>query len=82
MGVFCATGHMWALCGGWYVRMRLTQRMVCTCMCVSYVDDGVQVGVIGASQSEPHTSVTALHTCVCMYVCLLACLLTWNYHLP
>ena len=28
---------------------------------------------IGASLSKPHTSVTALHTCVCMYVCLLAC---------
>ena len=27
--------------------------------------------IIGASLSEPHTSVTALHTCVC--VCLLAC---------
>ena len=30
--------------------------------------------VIGASMSEPHISVTALHTCVCMLVCLLACL--------
>ena len=26
--------------------------------------------VIGASRSEPHTSVTALHTCVCIYACL------------
>ena len=25
--------------------------------------------MIGASLSEPHTSVTALRTCVCMYVC-------------
>ena len=29
--------------------------------------------VIGASMSEPHISVTALRTCVCMLVCLLAC---------
>ena len=31
--------------------------------------------LIGASLSEPHTSVTSLHPCVCMFVCLLACLL-------
>ena len=30
--------------------------------------------IIGASLSEPHTSVTALRTCVCMFACLLACL--------
>ena len=30
--------------------------------------------LIGASLSEPHTNVTALHTCVCMYVCLSVCL--------
>ena len=30
--------------------------------------------MIGASLSEPHTSVTSLHTCVCMLACLLACL--------
>ena len=29
--------------------------------------------IIGASLSEPHTSVTALHTCVCMSACL------WTY---
>ena len=37
---------------------------------------------IGASLSEPHTSVTALHTFVCIYACLLACLdrpLTVNF---
>ena len=27
--------------------------------------------IIGASLSEPHTSVTLLHTCVCMLACLL-----------
>jgi len=32
--------------------------------------------IIGASLSEPHTSMTSLHTCV--YVCLLA----WTDHLP
>ena len=26
--------------------------------------------IIGASLSEPHTSVTALSTCVCIYACL------------
>jgi len=31
-------------------------------------------GIIGASLSEPHTSVTSLHLCVCMFACLLACL--------
>ena len=30
--------------------------------------------MIGVSLSEPHTSMTALHTCVCMFACLLACL--------
>ena len=34
--------------------------------------------IIGVSLSEPHTSVTALRTCVCM----LACLLAWTDHLP
>ena len=33
--------------------------------------------LIGASLSEPHTSVTSLHTCVCM----LACLLAWTDHI-
>ena len=32
---------------------------------------------VGASLSEPHTSVPALHTCVCIYACLLA----WTDHL-
>ena len=38
--------------------------------------------VIGASLSEPHTSVTSLRTRVCIYLCLLACLdqpLTGNF---
>ena len=26
--------------------------------------------VIGASLSEPHTSVSSMHTCVCMFACL------------
>ena len=30
--------------------------------------------IVGASLSEPHTSVTALCTCMCMYVCLSVCL--------
>ena len=30
-------------------------------------------GVIGVSLSKPHTSRTALCTCMCMFVCLLAC---------
>ena len=34
---------------------------------------------IGASLSEPHTSVTALRTCVCMLACLLGCLLAAIY---
>ena len=34
--------------------------------------------LFGASLSEPHTSVTALH--MCMY--MLVCLLVWTYHLP
>ena len=35
---------------------------------------GERVWVIGASLSEPHTSVTALRMCVCMLAYLLACL--------
>ena len=31
----------------------------------------IVVIIIGASLSEPHTSVTALSTCVCIYACLL-----------
>ena len=38
--------------------------------------------VIGMSLSKPHTSVTALRTCACMFACLLACLLAWTNHLP
>ena len=34
----------------------------------------VCVRLVGASLSEPHTSVTALRTCVCMYVCMSVCL--------
>ena len=33
--------------------------------------------MIGVSLSEPHTSVTALRTCVCVHACLLACLLAY-----
>ena len=41
------------------------------------------VHIIGVSLSEPHPSVTSLHPCVCMYVCLvLACLLgPTTYHM-
>ena len=42
----------------------------------------VAVHIFGASLSEPHTSVTALRTCVCMLACLFACLdrpLTVNF---
>ena len=35
--------------------------------------------LIGASLSEPHTNVTALRTCVCMYVCMSVCLFTAIY---
>ena len=38
--------------------------------------------IIGASLSEPHTSVTSLRTRVCIYLCLLARLLAWTDHLP
>ena len=38
--------------------------------------------IVGASLSEPHTSVTSLRTRVCIYLCLLACLLAWTDHLP
>ena len=40
----------------------------------------VQMNVIGASMSVPHTSVTALRTCMCMVACLLAYLLEAIYH--
>ena len=33
-----------------------------------------QIEVVGVSLSEPNTSMTALHTHVCIYACLLACL--------
>jgi len=33
----------------------------------------ISLKMIGASLSEPHTSVTALRTCVCMYVCMSVC---------
>ena len=33
---------------------------------------GVSHTIVGASLSEPHTSGTALRTCVCMFACLLA----------
>ena len=37
-----------------------------------------RVPLVGASLSEPHTCVTSLHPCVCMFACLLA----WTDHLP
>ena len=47
---------------------------------IHYIDVKFEQLLVGASLSEPHTSVTALHTCVC--VCLLAvCLLAWTDHL-
>ena len=36
--------------------------------------------VIGASLSEPHTSMTSLHPCVCIYVCLLVYAWPTTYH--
>ena len=40
----------------------------------------VGLGLVGASLSEPHTSVTALQdTCVCMSVCLSVCVRTRVY---
>ena len=35
--------------------------------------------IVGASLSKPHTSRTVLHTCLCMYICLLAWLLVATY---
>ena len=49
-------------------------------VCVNFCDSAlllsgsIFIEVIGASLSEPHTSVTSLHPCVCMFACLLACL--------
>ena len=41
----------------------------------------LQVHIIGASLSKPHTSMTALRKlCVCMYVCMYVCLLAAIYH--
>ena len=38
--------------------------------------------IIGASLSEPHTSVTALQdACVCMYVCMYVCLRPYTENL-
>ena len=45
--------------------------------CVGRTDDSM-VLVLGASLSEPHTSVTSLSTNVCIY----ACLLVWTDPLP
>ena len=43
----------------------------------------IKEAIVGASLSEPHTSVTSLRTCVCMYVCMYVCLdrpLTENFN--
>ena len=44
--------------------MQITMIYIVSMTCVNRM--------IGASLSEPHTSMTALCTCVCMYVCLFA----------
>ena len=38
--------------------------------------------LIGASLSEPHTSVTSLHTCVCMFAWILFVPTTYHKSLP
>ena len=43
-----------------------------------WIDQFQSQPVIGASLSKPHTSVTALRTCVCIYLSMLV----WTDHLP
>ena len=43
-------------------------------ICPHKVSKHTTHSLIGASLSGPHTSVTSLHPCVCMFACLLACL--------
>ena len=42
---------------------------VCVC-CVLCVHVFCCVCIVGASLSKPHTSMTSLHRCVCMFACL------------
>ena len=42
----------------------------CTLLACSLGDNAATPNVIGASLSEPHTSVTSLRTRVCIYACL------------
>ena len=64
--------------GGLGVRL-VTLKLFEMCWPLIYVIDCWLFGVLtlcrifGASLSEPHTSVTALHMCMCMFACLLAC---------
>ena len=53
----CDEGVQHQLCSVWYV---------CVVDCEGW-------WMVGASLSEPHTSVTALCMCVCMYACLSVC---------
>ena len=39
---------------------------------VNYREGCLHISFVGASLSEPHTSVTAFAEVVCMYVCLFA----------
>ena len=55
-----------------------THRLMGAVHCLSTCNGGLCAILIGASLSEPHTSVTSLHPCVCMFACLLA----WTDHLP
>ena len=45
----------------------------CLLACTKHLPQIYMTRIVGASLSEPHTSVTSLRTCVCMLACLLAC---------
>jgi len=63
--------------GGWVTAYQCVCVCVCVCACVCMctsmcVHEESKHGLIGASLSMPHTSMTSLCTCVCLPACLLA----------
>ena len=60
------------------INMIVHSSPVCDAMHVQFCIQQLGIPIIGASLSEPHTSMAALRTCLCIHLSMLA----WTDHLP
>ena len=60
--------HVWSVCSaGPKIALRFPHLLFCLLVCASAL---IMCTIMGASLSEPHTSVTSLRACVCMLACV------------